>query len=200
MLALKAQKRQTAGKYAAFNLRKKGYIPAVIYGKSEENMNIQILLDDFEEVIHSGERILDLEIDGEKKNVVLKSIQHGTFDWQILHADFRILGADSKVHLSVEIQLTGDAAGVEVGGVVEHLLHEVEVECSPNDLPEHITVDVTSLELGGVWYVSGLPTIAGVSYTTTENVAVVSCHLPAGEEDSAADDATEEPEEAEASE
>ncbi len=183
------EKREGAGKYAAFALRKQGKIPGVVYGKSlKENINISIVLKEFVALLKSGERILDLDIGGQKTHVLLKAVQHGTYEHEILHADFRAISDDEVIEVSLDIEISGeeDAPGIRAGGMIDQSLHAVTARCKPVDLPEKVVLDVSAMEMGVILYAHDLPKLKGVEYVVHGNPAVVSCHAPAGEEAPAA--------------
>lgn len=173
---LKAEKRAGSGKYVAFDLRKQGKIPAVVYGKKFENTNICIDQKSLQIVIATGERLIDLEIDGKKQMAVLKAVQHDNIGAGLVHADFRAIDENTLMHVDVEVELKGEAVGVDAGGVVEQDLHRVKIDCLPRNLPDKVVLDISALDLGKVLYVRDLPAVQGVTYRTHEDVAVVSCH------------------------
>lgn len=182
MATLKVTKREGKGKYKAFDLRKAGSIPGVVYGKGmADNIKVTINLKEFLLVLKAGERILDLDLDGTVRKVLVKAVQHGTYDHEVLHADFRAIRIDEVIEVDIPIELSGEAAGLKVGGMLEQNLHQVAVRCLPADMPERIVVDVTNLDMGGIIYADSLPVIAGVAYAIHGNPPVVSCHHPAGE-------------------
>ncbi len=184
-----AEKREGAGKYAAFALRKQGKIPGVVYGKSlKENINVSLGLKEFVALLKSGERIFDLDIGGKKTHVLLKAVQHGTYDHEILHADFRAISEDEVIEVSVDIEITGEeeAPGVRAGGMIDQGLHAVTARCKPADLPEKVVVDVSAMQMGGILYANDLPKLKGVEYMLHGNPAVVSCHAAAAEDAPAA--------------
>ena len=195
MATLKATKREGKGKYKAFELRKDGRIPAVIYGKSlKENINVSLVLKEFLSVLKSGDRIIDLDVDGSSRHVLLKAVQHGTYDHEVLHADFRAVSENETIEVELEIELKGDSAGVAMGGMMEQNLHHIHARCLPKDLPEKVVVDVTNLKLGDIFYAKDLPKLSGVEYIFHGNPAVVSCHHPKGEEAAATGEAPSTPE------
>lgn len=192
MANLKAEKREGKGKYNAFEMRKTGKIPAVVYGKSmKENLNISIVLKEFLQLLKAGERLIDLNIDGKTSNVLLVAAQHGTYDHEILHADFRAISANEVIEVVVDIELEGaeEAPGVKAGGMLEQNMHQVSARCLPKNLPEKVIVDVSGMEIGAVLYGEDLPKLEGVEYVFHGNPAVVSCQQPtaAEEEDEAAE-------------
>lgn len=189
MATLKVEKREGKGKYTSFALRKEGRIPAVVYGKSlKENVNISIVLKEFMALLKGGERLIDLDMGGNVMHVLLKAVQHGTYDHEILHADFRAVSENEVIEVVLEIELKGDAVGVANGGMLEHNLHQVSARCLPKDLPENIVVDVSKMDLGDILYAQDLPAIKGVEYVLHGNPAVVSCHEPRGAEEEASAD------------
>lgn len=189
MATLKVTKREGTGKYVAFNMRKEGFIPGVIYGRSlDENINLKVPLKEFMHMVHHGERLLDLDVEGETYSVIVKEVQHGTFDHEIMHADFRQISDTDTLHVEIEVVLKGESKGEAAGGVIEQGIHRIEIECNPKNLPENVMLDITALEVGSVLYVSDLPAIEGVKYASSPDIAVVSCHMPAGEEESEDED------------
>lgn len=181
MSTLKIEKREGKGKYVSFNMRKEGYIPAVIYGKGMENENVKVPLREFDHMLNSGERIIDLDLDGAIRMAVIKDVQHGTFGNEILHADFRVILETDSVEVTIAIELTGQAHGKEEGGMIEQALYDIQVRCLPKVLPEKIELDTSAMGIGTILHVSDLPAIDGLEYLNDSDVAVVSCHLPRGE-------------------
>ncbi len=184
MATLKVSKREGKGKYKAFDLRKAGFIPGVIYGKGmADNINVSINLKDFLYILKLGDRILDLDIDGAPRKVLIKAVQHGTYDHEILHADFRAIRDDEVIEVELPLEITGeeDSAGVKAGGMIEQNLHQVVARCLPKDMPEKIVVDVSHLDIGDIVYAEDLPKQAGLTFVFHGNPAVVSCHQPDAE-------------------
>ena len=186
MATLKAEKREGAGKYAAFNLRKQGRIPGVVYGKGMENAPISLALKELEAVLKTGAHLVDLDWDGQPRKVVIKAVQRGTFDADVLHADFRAVSENETLDIDIPVELAGEAAGKAVGGMVEQGMFHVTVRCRPAVLPDRITVDITNLQLGNVLYADSLPKIEGVQYVLHGNPPVANCHLPQRVEEAAA--------------
>lgn len=148
---LKAEKREERGKEAAKKLRKNGYIPGIVYGAGEENTPIKLKSHDFNKFLASlkGESVvIDLIIDGKKKNAIIKEIARDPVTGNVLHVDFQILHRGEKVTLTVPVVLVGTAQGVKMGGILEQLLREIEIRAIPSKIPAHIEVDVSSLKVG----------------------------------------------------
>ncbi len=197
MASLKASKREGKGKYVAFNLRKEGRIPGVVYGKTlKENINVSVNLKEMLAVLKAGARILDLDIDGSVSHVLVKAVQHGTYDHEVLHADFRAISETEVIEVELAVELKGDAPGVAVGGMLEQNLHHIGARCLPKNLPEKVLVDVSAMNLGDVIYAREMAAIPGVEFIFHGNPAVVSCHHPkaAAEPEPAAAEAPAAPE------
>lgn len=179
MAELNVELRKGTGKYVAFNLRKEGKIPGVIYGaEMKENILLAVPLKELLLTVKAGSRILELNVEGKKEHVLLKGLQYGTYEWDVMHVDFIRVTDTTKIHLDIELEFKGEAPGTKVGGMVETVTHVVSVECLAKALPEKIVVDLSGLELHQVIYVKNLPQIAGLKYLADANSAVVSCHPP----------------------
>ncbi len=159
---VEAEARETFGKNAARRLRHLGRIPAVVYGGGGPSIPLTVDPKAILRVLHSEaghNAIFTLEIPGKAPaRVMLRESQWEPIRGELLHVDMVRIARDEKLRVRVPIQITGEAQGVKVqGGVFEFILREVEVECLPDDIPEHITVDVTELLIGRNLRVSDLP-------------------------------------------
>ncbi|MDR1533824.1 MAG: 50S ribosomal protein L25 [Planctomycetota bacterium] len=184
---LKAGRRESVGKYEAFKIRAAGGIPGVVYGKSlKENIHVEINLKEFQGLLKSSGRLIDLEVNGNPLPVLIKAVQHGTYEHEILHTDFRAVSPDEIIEVELEIILGGESPGVAVGGMLEQNLHHISARCLPRDLPENVRIDVGALNIGDVIYARELAPLPGVEFIFHGNPAVVSCRHPKGEEAPAA--------------
>jgi large subunit ribosomal protein L25 len=178
---LTAQRRTQVGRNAIKKIKADGMVPGVIYGSAQEPVNLQINGRELLNVLSraSGENILvELEIlDGsEKQNALamIQEIQHHPLQREILHVDFHAVSANETVSAEVPIETVGEAVGVKVhGGLLEHILRYLEVECLPGDLPQVIEVDVTNLEVGQSLHVRELKLPSGVEAMTDAEQTVV---------------------------
>ena len=146
-------------------MRREGLVPAVIYGKSEPNQNIKVNAKEFAALLKdsASEHILvDLDLEGSKKLALLQDVQHDPLSGAFLHADFHAVSATETVHAVVRVEPKGDAPGLKLGGLLEILIHELTVACLPEDLPEVIEVDVSSLGLGQAVHVGEISLPKGV--------------------------------------
>jgi large subunit ribosomal protein L25 len=161
--ALKSARRTGSGKGVARKLRRAGRIPAVYYGRGEEPIVLEIGLRELEEVIaksEGGNVIVDLKVDGDQtadRKALIREIQRDPVGGAILHLDFQHISLTERIVVEVPIILVGTPVGVkDGGGILEHLLREVEVECLPTDIPSRLEVDVSALAIGDSLHVSDI--------------------------------------------
>ena len=159
---LKVQKRTGTGSRACAELRAQGRLPGVVYGKGEENVNVELAERDLARIIEYRDRMLVLDLDGSQQQVLLKDVQHGTYDHELLHADFECITADTIVNVEVEIALSGTAEGTKVGGVVEQELYVMHVSCRADDIPSSIELEIDNLNVGDILHVSDVPSLPKV--------------------------------------
>jgi large subunit ribosomal protein L25 len=167
-IEIKAEPRSVQGTGASRRLRRESKVPGVVYGASKEAQPIQ--LDHKElwfklktESFHAS--ILELDLSGEKSQVVLRDYQMHPFKPLILHADFLRVAADKKIHMRVPLHFVNAeiSPGVKVaGGLVQHVMNELEILSLPKDLPEFIEVDLSSLQAGHSLHLSGVKLPPGV--------------------------------------
>lgn len=194
-----AQSRNVKGKGASRRLRRTvEQVPGIVYGAGQEPTSIMVshdyLLKALEhEAFYS--HVLTLKIDGQAEKVVLKDLQRHPFKPRIMHFDLMRVNANEPITMRVPLHFIGDdvAPGVKIGGgLVTHLLNDVEVRCLPGDLPEFIAVDMSKVELDQIIHLSDISLPKGVELLALaheDNLPVASIHLPRGA--SAAESATE---------
>ncbi|MDE0686852.1 MAG: 50S ribosomal protein L25 [Candidatus Poribacteria bacterium] len=157
---LEAQQRNTFGKQSARDLRKEGGVPAVLYGRAQDTLAIQVNARTFKQFLRTyGENvIINMEVEaGNPETVIIKEIQRHPVDKQtLLHADFIRISLDEPVTSAVPVILVGNPPGVQQGGVLESPLREVSLHCLPMQMPNNITIDVGHLEIGDSVHVSDL--------------------------------------------
>ena len=164
-------------KNAARRVRVAGKIPAVVYGAGQDSIAVAVDPRVITKILHSDSghnTIFDLNVTG---SALVKAM---IVDWQrepikgnLLHIDLKRIAMDKAMRVSVPIQLVGIPAGVKSqGGILEHVMREVEIECLPGDIPSHLDVDVSSLELHGVIHVSDLPHSGSIKFLGDEHATV----------------------------
>jgi large subunit ribosomal protein L25 len=164
-------------KNAARRVRVAGKIPAVVYGAGQDAVAVAVDPKVITKILHSDSghnTIFDLNVEG---SAVVKAMivdwQHEPIKGSLLHIDLKRIAMDKMMIVSVPIQLVGVPVGVKSqGGILEHVMREVEVECLPNDIPSHLDVDVSNLELHGIIHVSDLPHSGSLKFLEDENATV----------------------------
>jgi large subunit ribosomal protein L25 len=167
-IAIKAEPRSVQGTGASRRLRRESKVPGVVYGAGKDATAIQLDHKDLwfklkTEAFHAS--ILDMEIGNDKAQVLLRDYQMHPFKPLILHADFQRVAADKKIHMRVPLHFINEASspGVKVaGGLVEHVMKELEISCLPKDLPEFLQVDLGNLQAGHSLHLSAIQLPPGV--------------------------------------
>lgn len=163
----------------ARRVRREGLIPAVIYGAGEPSVAVTVDPKIITRILHSDaghNTIFDLAIEGGATGkAMIVDWQNEPIKGHLLHIDLKRIAMDKKMLVSVPVQLTGTATGVKnQGGILLHVLHEVEIECLPGDIPSHIDVDVTNLEINQSLHISELPHSDKIKYLGDEDAVVAS--------------------------
>jgi large subunit ribosomal protein L25 len=204
-LKVNAEPRDAAGSIESRRLRRSGVFPAVIYGSGRPVQLVQVNEHDFRKTLgtHAGEHmIVDVQVSGQDvRKVLLQDVQQHPITGRILHADFHEISMTEKLRVKIPIQLMGEPVGVtQLGGVMEQVMREIEVECLPTDLVEHFVLDVSPLSIGDRRTVGDIP-LDPAKYTVIshKNLSVVSVGAPREEEaevvpEAAAEGAVAEPE------
>lgn len=154
-----------------------GRIPAVIYGKGKmDPVHITLDAKDFQNKLRhfSESTLLTIKIGRKNHSVLMKDFQENVMLGKILHVDFFEVTKGEVLRTHVSIVLHGNPDGAKFGGVLEQVTHEIEVECLPKDLPEHVVVDVTKLGLNDSIHVSSLEVPEGVKILTNGETTVAS--------------------------
>lgn len=156
---LSAQKRDDLGNSTTKTARKKGFIPGVFYFKNSPAVAISVKDTALNPFVYTSEvRIINLQIEGVDKaqNCILKDIQFDPVSDKPIHFDLLGIKEDEKIKVEVPLKLVGAPIGVRDGGVVQHSLHSLEVECLPAHIPSHIDVHIEDLKIGDAFHVSDL--------------------------------------------
>lgn len=199
-IKLNAKKRSLGGSSNSRRMRNLGTLPGVIYGSNRDPVSIQVNLHEFEEILHhhtSESLIIEITLEGEgNMSVLVKEVQHHPVTSQLMHVDLQCIDADKPIHLDITVELVGEAKGVKAGGILDHVMHAITVECLPADLVECFEVNVSALEIGQSLQVSDLN--LGDKYEVLEDddaiVAAVSAPRVEEEEEEAEEEGVTEPE------
>ncbi|MBK8163738.1 MAG: 50S ribosomal protein L25/general stress protein Ctc [Gammaproteobacteria bacterium] len=186
---LNAQVRHDSGKGASRRLRREGKVPAIMYGSGQQPVSLVL---DHDAVRHSLENeafyshILTVNVDGQAVQAVLKDLQRHSYRPIIMHMDLQRISETEELRMHVPLHFIGEASapGVKLGGgIVSHLVTDVEVTCLPRHLPEYLEVDVSSLQLNETLHLSDIKLPEGVriialTHGAEHDLPVVSIHVP----------------------
>jgi large subunit ribosomal protein L25 len=164
-------------KNAARRVRAAGKIPAVLYGAGHEAVAIEVDPKQISRILYSEtghNTIFDVQVAGQSDaKAMIVDWQYEPIKDTLLHIDLKRIALDKLLQVSVRVKLLGTPAGVKTeGGILDHVLREVEVECLPADIPSHIDVDVSGLSLHGVLRVSDLPHSDKIKYLVAEDATI----------------------------
>ncbi len=183
---LTVHRRAVTGRNHIKGLRRRGLVPGIIYGANQAAVPLEVEGRELKTVLShgAGENILvELEIvDGAARTsalALIQEVQHHPLQPALLHVDFQAVSATEKVSAEVSIETVGEAVGVKTfGGLLEHILRRLEVECLPKDLPEAIHVDVSNLNVGDSVHVRDLRLPDGVKALNDGELTVVAVVEP----------------------
>jgi large subunit ribosomal protein L25 len=189
LIELKTEKRTTTGNGPARRLRRSGQIPAVYYGPNTKPVLISVNKNDVETVLKKGgigQVILNLVIqnNGETRTMpaMIKELQTHPVSRNFIHIDFYEIRMDRKITVKVPVMTTGVAKGVELGGILQIVRRELEVECLPLEVPESIVVDITDLDIGDSIHVGKISLASGIEILEDDSRTVVTVLHPKLEE------------------
>ena len=185
-IEISARKREAQGTGASRRLRRLGRVPGIVYGGDRDAVNIELDHKDLyqnlrNEKFHAS--ILTLALDGTKEQVLLRAVNMHPFKAQVQHIDFQRISKDKKIHMKVPLHFANadKSPGVkEQGGVVNHVMNELDIVCFPDDLPEYVEVDLSNLAVGHSMHVREVPLPKGVELALhkDENPVVATVVVP----------------------
>ena len=185
---LRAQLRTELGKEGCQRLRNQGTVPAVVYKKSQQTLSLGVTAKDMFQILHTsaGENvIITLEIapgdkcPAQEKTVIVKELQYHPIKGDILHIDFHEISLTEKIKVDIPIEAKGEPVGVKSdGGILDHPIKELSIECLPTDIPEKIYVQVGNLKIGDSIRVRDLEIPAGITVLDDPEQTVVSVVPP----------------------
>ena len=147
---LKANVRNQISKSALSNLRKNGKVPGVFYSRVIKPISIEVSEKAIRPFVFTAKsNLISLEVENDKNyDCIVKDVQFDPVTESIVHFDLLGLIEGEKFQLEVPIQYSGTAIGIKEGGIVQQVLHKLEIECFPKDIPEYLKIDITNLKLG----------------------------------------------------
>jgi large subunit ribosomal protein L25 len=179
--------REATGSRESRRLRRQGLVPAVLYGHGEKCVDLVATREAVQAAVRHGSRIVELK-GAVKTGALIRELQWDTFGVEPIHIDFLRVSATDRVKVKVPVDLKGECPGQRAGGIVNLILHEIELECRADAVPEKIHAAVGKLQLGGSIKVHDLELPAGAKALAAADEIVVSCVVPVekGEEAAAA--------------
>ncbi|MDF2787215.1 MAG: ribosomal protein [Neobacillus sp.] len=182
---LQAKERKELRNSELRKIRETGNIPAVIYGRKLESRPVVVSSADLTKTIRNVGRngVISLDIDGSKHDVVLTDYQEDFIKKEIIHVDFLAVDKSSKINVTVRLVLTGEAAGVKDGGVLQQSVHELSITSTPTEIPQQIEVDVSNLQVGETMKVSDILYQGSFTINHEEDEVIASILPPRQEEE-----------------
>ena len=175
---LTIEERSELGTSTARAMRRNGKIPANYYYHGESNRNIAIDKKIFNQAVQSGQRVFEVEMNGETLYVMIKAAQYHPVTEDVMHIDLMRVRRTEKMTFSIPVVLEGEAAGATEGGLVAQVASSIDIECFPTDVPENIALNISSLELNGVMTASELTLLEDVVLISPEDTTVATCNPP----------------------
>ena len=150
---ISALPREAKGKGGARRIRREGRIPAVIYGNKQEPVTLSLERRRLVQALGNPQffiRLVDVEIEGQKHRVLPREVQHHPVSDAPLHVDFLRFDPDRRIAVAVPVRFEGekDSPGIKRGGILNIVRHEVEVNCTADNIPQEIVLDLSGLEIG----------------------------------------------------
>lgn len=180
---LNAEPRTELGSGPAGRYRRAGLVPAVVYGLESDPISINVGERELDRLLHGASganTLINLKLDAGDALALARQIQRHPTRGDLVHVDFVRVSRDVAVSAEVPLHIEGDAPGSREGGLLEQLLFTVTVEAMPGDIPDSLTVDISSLQLGDQLHISDLPVPTGVTVLHDAEVLVVHVTIPRG--------------------
>ena len=177
---LNVEVRPAGGKRDAKRLRQAGSVPAILYGHGEKSVSLTVKAEQFASALRHGSRMVELS-GGVNESALIRELQWDVYGTHVVHIDFARVSKDERIEVTVTVELRGAAPGIKAGGVVQHLVHEVEIECLAAAIPEKIQVNVNHLELLGTITNADLKLPEGAKLLSDPEAICVQCVEPAEE-------------------
>ena len=193
-VVLNAAKRGVSGKKYAKQLRREGKIPGIFYTRNEKSIPLIFDLEEVQLLLRTEIGLFDLKIE-KKKNLkcIVKEMQFDPVSNKLLHLDVMGVKLEEKINVTVPVHIVGEAVGAkDEGGILNQTLYELDVNCLPLDIPEHIDIEVSDLKVGDTIHVSDIK-LENVEILNEPEVVVVGVVLPraAKEEEEAEEELVE---------
>ena len=181
-VTLAAKVRKTISKAARSQTRQSGNVPGIYYAKGVEPVPVEVFKNSINPLVFTAEtHLISLQLDnGQSYDCVIKDVQFDPITDKIVHFDLLGLSATQTIELEIPVALHGSAIGVKDGGMLQQVLHKLHIECLPQDIPQHIQVDIANLKMGGSIHVGDLK-IEGINFLSPKDAVVVTITAPRAE-------------------
>jgi len=183
---LNVELRKTQGKRNSRRLRAAGSIPAVLYGHGQESINLSVPAHEIEAAVRHGSRLVMLS-GAVDQQAFIRDLQWDTWGMSVLHVDFSRVSEHERVQVQVTLELRGEAPGLKEGGVVEQLVHQIELECEVTQVPEKLEINVNHLDLDESITAGALELPSTATIGCPEDTVIVQCVVPAAVEEEVAE-------------
>jgi large subunit ribosomal protein L25 len=174
---LQVELRQERGKRASRRLRRARRVPGVLYGHRKENVALTVPAEPLDALVQHGNRLVTLR-GAVSESAFIRDVQWDVWGTHVLHVDFTRISEHEKVEVQVALEIRGEAPGIKEGGVVEQLVHQVEIECPASGVPERLEVNVNHLNLRDSITIADLVLPAGATAHCDPGTVVVQCVEP----------------------
>ena len=180
--SLNAETRTATGKGVARKLRAAGKVPAVIYGHARQPQALELNAHELQLLLEKNpyqSTVIELAFAGGMARTLIREIQRHPYLKRILHVDFQELVAGEKVTVEVPLQFVGTPEGVRTGGgILDQIMHEIEISVDPSNIPHHLVVDVNNVAIGHSLHVRDIPLPEGVELLSDPDLTVCVCAAP----------------------
>jgi large subunit ribosomal protein L25 len=171
---LNVKARKSSGKREARRLRRTGGIPAILYGHGEANCSLIVASDEMKLVVRRGSRVVELK-GAVNEKAFIRDLQWDVYGTEVLHIDFARVSEHERIEVKVAVELRGQAVGVKDGGVVEHFIHEVEIECEALSIPDKLELNINDLKIGDHLTAADLRLPPGAKLISDPEAVLVHC-------------------------
>ncbi len=175
---LEAEVRETGNKQASKLVRNSGKVPGVYYSKHDSPIHLAVTEKAIKPLVYTAEtHLVSLKVDGKELDCVIKDVQFDPITDRVVHFDLIGLTSGETFQLEVPVQLHGTPVGIKEGGIVQHLIHKLEIECLPKDIPQRIDINISELNIGNSIHIKDLK-IENITFLAPEDSVIVSVVHP----------------------
>jgi large subunit ribosomal protein L25 len=191
-VTLNARSRTDFSKSGRNVLRRDGKVPGIYYSKNDEPIPIEVAENFLKPLVFTSQtHLIGLQLEnGNEFECIIKDVQFDPVTDKVVHFDLLGLTKGETIQIEVPVQLLGSAIGIKEGGVLQHNLHKLQIECLPKDIPQHITIDVTDIHLGDALHVSDLK-LENITILNSQDAVILAITHPKVEKEAAAEGAVE---------